>query len=293
MSTPDPHPTPAPSTASGAGLSDMQSILQRSNWRVDDSVQELRERLDSIHCVASASTTDAAGGWVDVTDAELLAELKELADDREDIIVLSWDDEAALSACNAIARRRYPEGQAPSGAGLGRGVWKTTTIRKGEPDLVQWRAWSKVRGEVGMFSTEAAAWAALAASTSPQEGGEAADLERDLRGYHRIWGRPPEATLTSWADRVAALAQPPADAALRLQQMTLERDFAQAALANVSRPDAALRSACKPIVAMLRKSICDLQDRRMAVENLEALEAALAPPQSTPSAIRAEGAGDE
>ena len=37
-----------------------------------------------------------------------------------------------------------------------------------------------------------------------------AELERDIRGYHALWGRPPKATATAWADRIkAALATVP------------------------------------------------------------------------------------
>ena len=110
----------------------------------------------------SASRTSAATGW---------EEPWKLLDD-----VLAWSGarpattgyhalkyaDAVERAEAAIARRRLAGEQATGGAGPERGVWKTTAIRKGEPDLVQWRAWSKERGEVGMFTTEAEAWSVLA-----------------------------------------------------------------------------------------------------------------------------------
>ncbi len=43
--------------------------------------------------------------WVDITDAELLAELQRLADAPDDIMHLTWDDESTLEAINNIGRR--------------------------------------------------------------------------------------------------------------------------------------------------------------------------------------------
>ena len=90
-------------------------------------------------------------------------------------------------------------------------------------------------------------------------------------------------------------AAPPADAALRLQQMTLERDFAQAALTNVSRPDAALREArlAWAEVTRLDDLGCtngyDSDEMDAARDRLDAALAPSAPPSPADGAPEVEG----
>ena len=141
----DPH-TPAPSTASGAGLSELERDM-RGYFRLHGA--PLPETIHNWADRISASRMSATTGWEDITRAEVREEWARLCKLHEGDRQYRMDRVAnTIKCCNAIFRRRLAGEQATGGAGPA-------------------NAWTAGGHWYGPFGTKQAAEAAARAHPAP------------------------------------------------------------------------------------------------------------------------------